>query len=284
MVRKGFTLIELLVVIAIIAILAAILFPVFSQAKLAAKKATAISNVRQLVTAAVMYSGDSDDAAPLDFVGTLDFPYTWQDLVQPYTHNYDIFFDPVSPYQNHDHVNAVEYWMSYGVLPEATAVADGSYPYFLTAQRPWFNTYAPANVMYDGIAGDGVEDSAWNGGNFNMAPGGVASKTFTSVARPAEYIYMFTSNNFDGFHGLYGMQTGFGFCGSWNGYDNSFFGFQPRHSGGTNVCDPNTRQTDYGAGMAVVAFSDSHAKAMKAGTILAVDQAGGYLKYWWPNQ
>jgi len=47
--RKGFTLIELLVVIAIIAILAAILFPVFAQAKAAAKKSACLSNTRQLV-------------------------------------------------------------------------------------------------------------------------------------------------------------------------------------------------------------------------------------------
>lgn len=59
--RKGFTLIELLVVIAIIAILAAILFPVFAQAKDAAKKTSGLSNVQQIDTAYVMYSTDYDD-------------------------------------------------------------------------------------------------------------------------------------------------------------------------------------------------------------------------------
>jgi len=53
--RKAFTLIELLVVIAIIAILAAILFPVFAQAKLAAKKASDLSNVKQIELAQLMY-------------------------------------------------------------------------------------------------------------------------------------------------------------------------------------------------------------------------------------
>ena len=62
--RKGFTLIELLVVIAIIAILAAILFPVFAQAKEAAKKAACLSNLRQIGTAFVMYQGDYDDRLP----------------------------------------------------------------------------------------------------------------------------------------------------------------------------------------------------------------------------
>ena len=59
--RKAFTLIELLVVIAIIAILAAILFPVFAQAKAAAKKTAALSNTKQLVLGMIMYIGDYDD-------------------------------------------------------------------------------------------------------------------------------------------------------------------------------------------------------------------------------
>jgi len=58
--RRGFTLIELLVVIAIIAILAAILFPVFAQAKLAAKKTMVLSDFRQIGTAMVMYASDND--------------------------------------------------------------------------------------------------------------------------------------------------------------------------------------------------------------------------------
>jgi len=72
MLRRGFTLIELLVVIAIIAILAAILFPVFAQAKLAAKKTNDLSQNKQLGLASLMYSNDYDDEA-------LAFPYaaTW---------------------------------------------------------------------------------------------------------------------------------------------------------------------------------------------------------------
>jgi len=62
--RKAFTLIELLVVIAIIAILAAILFPVFAQAKLAAKKVASLSNVKNLGTASQIYLGDFDDVTP----------------------------------------------------------------------------------------------------------------------------------------------------------------------------------------------------------------------------
>ncbi len=58
--RQGFTLIELLVVIAIIATLAAILFPVLAQAKVAAKKTLVLSNFKQIDTAMIMYSGDND--------------------------------------------------------------------------------------------------------------------------------------------------------------------------------------------------------------------------------
>jgi prepilin-type N-terminal cleavage/methylation domain-containing protein len=63
--KKAFTLIELLVVIAIIAILAAILFPVFAQAKLAAKETSALSNTKQMGLATLMYVNDYDDTFPL---------------------------------------------------------------------------------------------------------------------------------------------------------------------------------------------------------------------------
>ena len=100
---RAFTLIELLVVIAIIAILAAILFPVFAQAKAAAKKATCLSNVRQLNNAWIMYATDYDDTWV-----TTGKRYTADDaaisnggnandffkLAQPYVKNWSIFFCP----------------------------------------------------------------------------------------------------------------------------------------------------------------------------------------------
>src|SRR5205823_7605014 len=72
--RKGFTLIELLVVIAIIAILAAILFPVFAQARASARQISCTSNTKQTALALLMYAQDFDEAFPrLDNNGSCIF-------------------------------------------------------------------------------------------------------------------------------------------------------------------------------------------------------------------
>jgi len=71
--NRGFTLIELLVVIAIIAILAAILFPVFARAREAARKTTCLSNVKQLALAVLMYANDYDEVLPSAGASTVDF-------------------------------------------------------------------------------------------------------------------------------------------------------------------------------------------------------------------
>ncbi len=99
--KKAFTLIELLVVIAIIAILAAILFPVFAQAKESAKRTSCLSNIKQLNNAWIMYAGDYDDnwvstgkqygtAIAADGGNAHDFFF----LSQAYVKNYDIFYCP----------------------------------------------------------------------------------------------------------------------------------------------------------------------------------------------
>jgi len=97
--RKAFTLIELLVVIAIIAILASILFPVFAQAKLAAKKTACLSNQKQASLGLLMYSGDSDDMFPIAEYGddsSANLPHiTWTTEVYPYVKNGDQLVDPV---------------------------------------------------------------------------------------------------------------------------------------------------------------------------------------------
>jgi prepilin-type N-terminal cleavage/methylation domain-containing protein/prepilin-type processing-associated H-X9-DG protein len=115
--RRGFTLIELLVVIAIIAILAAILFPVFAQARAKARQATCLSNQKQIALAWVMYAQDYDEtsANPVfigrywvkDFGGCAAYKSTgvtrcddlyFQDLIQPYMKGHGTAWCPnVSP-------------------------------------------------------------------------------------------------------------------------------------------------------------------------------------------
>lgn len=85
---KGFTLIELLVVIAIIAILAAILFPVFAQAKEAAKKTACLSNTKQIGLALLMYCNDYDDMTPS--IAGVDSP----ELMMPYIKSTNLFLCP----------------------------------------------------------------------------------------------------------------------------------------------------------------------------------------------
>ncbi|HVT14219.1 MAG TPA: prepilin-type N-terminal cleavage/methylation domain-containing protein [Fimbriimonadaceae bacterium] len=104
---KGFTLIELLVVIAIIAILAAILFPVFAQAKAAAKKTAALSNTKQITLAGLMYIDDNDGylLPRYDADGTQatlpDLTNIWTNIIQPYVKNEGLFSDPAAKDQKY---------------------------------------------------------------------------------------------------------------------------------------------------------------------------------------
>jgi len=127
MVRKAFTLIELLVVIAIIAILAAILFPVFAQAKEAAKKTADLSNIKQTATSYAIYTTDSDDTYPIAYrftpgtgwrwnynvstpLGWMGPTFAqgaaarmaedashWSNIIQPYAKNYGVYQAPGLP-------------------------------------------------------------------------------------------------------------------------------------------------------------------------------------------
>lgn len=95
--RHGFTLIELLVVIAIIAILAAILFPVFAKARENARKSSCASNMKQLGLAGMQYLQDYDEryfAVYDDGSGTRRI---WADKIEPYVKNREVFLCPSLP-------------------------------------------------------------------------------------------------------------------------------------------------------------------------------------------
>lgn len=89
---RGFTLIELLVVIAIIAILAAILFPVFARARAKAQQSSCLSNVKQMGLAVQMYIQDYDETLPFAITNTPDMSQFWgvMEAVAPYTKNNQI--------------------------------------------------------------------------------------------------------------------------------------------------------------------------------------------------
>lgn len=91
--RRGFTLIELLVVIAIIAILAAILFPVFAKAREKARQSSCLSNVKQLELGLLQYSQDYDEMLCRSYFGSI----AWPVVLQPYIKSTQIFKCPSAP-------------------------------------------------------------------------------------------------------------------------------------------------------------------------------------------
>lgn len=98
---SAFTLIELLVVIAIIAILAAILFPVFARARENARRASCMSNEKQLGLAFMMYEQDFDERVPMHYgYVQAGVTYSWPVVLQPYAKSRQVFFCPSDTLHN----------------------------------------------------------------------------------------------------------------------------------------------------------------------------------------
>lgn len=206
--RSAFTLIELLVVIAIIAILAAILFPVFAQAKEAAKNSAFLSNLKQTGLGTIMYCSDYDDAFPLTWRDDAqNAEWTWQGASQPYTKNWGIMTNPkVAP-----PTGALAYWhrlLYMGTLPRAQAV-DPAVSFFTSNWRGLGNTKS------DGIMGAGT------GYGFDPA----SSLSQTQISDISNSILISESGQFDMWVGVYGSTTPFVFCGAWSGTANVWGGY-----------------------------------------------------------
>ena len=171
----AFTLIELLVVIAIIAILAAILFPVFAQAKEAAKKTSCLSNLKNVVTGAILYSNDYDDMAIPEWVeadsthinywfGQTSYPVTAVDftkgLLYPYEKNTQVLDCPDNSSIAADPYTGLHFGLSFNVGSMIFGNDDYlNVPHSMTAMD------SPAETIFfaDGAA------EAWSKGNYLLA-------------------------------------------------------------------------------------------------------------------
>ena len=129
--QRGFTLIELLVVIAIIAILAAILFPVFAQARAKARQASCTSNVKQMSLGVMMYIQDYDETFPYwnwgDSYGSGSrtpnhFESFWANAIYPYVKNGQVYACPSSNDQSTTRQNLMWAWLSNAQIPTSGIV------------------------------------------------------------------------------------------------------------------------------------------------------------------
>jgi prepilin-type N-terminal cleavage/methylation domain-containing protein/prepilin-type processing-associated H-X9-DG protein len=244
--RRAFTLIELLVVIAIIAILAAILFPVFAQAKDAAKKTASLSNIKEQDIGMLMYNGDNDDMA----VVAVDYTWSdWCDKIQPYIKSWALIFSPAGG------PHMISSWME----PQ----------YDWWANWRWFSQYGYNAVYMNRANGD-----CSNMGQNNQAFGPPIS--MTSPQDPANTISFAedaqdTPQDNVGTSLVYppGAYTDDESCsyGDWGNNGTGTFWYPA--GGGTTTTTKMGFFRPRHAGGGVVAFVDGHVKYMKPGQVAA---------------
>ena len=179
--RKGFTLIELLVVIAIIAILAAILFPVFAKAREKARQASCLSNLKQLGVAMFMYTSDYDGVFPqihtvalpigkyyVSDGTTAGYHLSWEDRLEPYTKNTQLMVCPSGAYtaQGYPHSYTYNYYFGAWEFPVSDSKVVQPASKGLLGER---GTGAVYHYIYQG--GDNGGSIHNEGGNMLMADG-----------------------------------------------------------------------------------------------------------------
>jgi len=227
--RSGFTLIELLVVIAIIAILAAILFPVFAQAREKARATSCLSNLKQIQLGVKMYTQDNDEQSMIHWyvpngIGGFN---TWMEAVYPYIKNTQIFFCPSAP-------KAVSAYTTNAIPAGVQLVATYTYPSF----DPYLYW-----TWFDGKAKYGGWPSYAAGGGNN--PAYCASSTATCVGSefvnsPAESVMIM-----EGFYGAYFPYNNTQFGSAWStGFSATFTNpAYYRHNVGMNssYCDGHAK-------------------------------------------
>jgi len=135
--QNAFTLIELLVVIAIIAILAAILFPVFARARENARRASCMSNMKQIGLGVMMYAQDYDGAYLTHVDASVGNAKLWPQIIQPYVKSLEVFDCPSQNFKFTNDGNATDYYNS---------AADVSYGY-----NYWLSRYYYADATESGI-------------------------------------------------------------------------------------------------------------------------------------
>lgn len=156
--KLAFTLIELLVVIAIIAILAAILFPVFASAKEAAKRTACLSNERQIGTAELLYANDNDDVLThTELGGDVDdaHEYYWGDMLEPYIKSWQLITcpDTQSPIQFKTGVTTYSQQWSYSygindiIASDCVSPDDPACAHIGLAGKPTTVVTFPANTI-----------------------------------------------------------------------------------------------------------------------------------------
>lgn len=177
--RSGFTLIELLVVIAIIAILAAILFPVFVQARESARSASCLSNMKQIGLALRMYGQDYDETYPNirlysdPHLACCNADLTWKNVVQPFIKNKGVYACPSNKFVNFRPGNKATLnsnGQGEGWLYEADGIMPVSY-----AMNSTVTTWLPTNYAADWAGStDWVDYKPLNDGALSRPAGTIA--------------------------------------------------------------------------------------------------------------